>query len=215
MAEAIDFERAFPRRRVVSRALRSRARERDRSREQRWKTEMIAAQRGDTDAYHELLHDVMPEITRLVHRRVFDPAAAEDVIQNCLVAIHRGRHSYRPDRPFLAWLRAIVRNTTFDHLRQVRRRREVERGLDHTSTPEIGVTEDHSARLEASNLLDRMLDALPRDQREAIELVKIQGLSGDEAARRVGISAGALRLRVHRGCRTLREQFGECWHRAC
>ena len=47
------------------------------------------------------------------------------------------------------------------------------------------------------------LEALPESQREAVRLVQIEGLSVAEAALRAGVSAGALKVRAHRGYRAL------------
>jgi RNA polymerase sigma-70 factor (ECF subfamily) len=47
----------------------------------------------------------------------------------------------------------------------------------------------------------RVLEALPPPQRQALELTKLMGLSITEAALRAGISAGAMKVRVHRATR--------------
>ena len=64
------------------------------------------------------------------------------------------------------------------------------------------------ARAPLSAPLVAALDTLPRNQRQAVVLLKLEGLSVHEAARRVGVSPGALKLRAHRGYRALRERLG-------
>ena len=56
--------------------------------------------------------------------------------------------------------------------------------------------------------MERALGALPEAQREAVVLLKIEGLSVAEAAERVGVTPGALKLRAHRGYRALRLALG-------
>jgi RNA polymerase sigma-70 factor (ECF subfamily) len=87
---------------------------------------MAAAQSGDASVYEQLLREILPMIRALVRSRLGTGAAAEDVVQNVLLSVHRGRHTYRPERPFLPWLRAIARNAVIDAMRVERRRAQLE-----------------------------------------------------------------------------------------
>ena len=89
----------------------------------RWQEWMAAAQRGDGTTYEKLLRELTPHLRAFVQRRLFDTAAAEDVVQNVLVSVHRARHTYRSERPFGPWLHAIARNAVIDHIRSRSRRR--------------------------------------------------------------------------------------------
>lgn len=178
----------------------------------RWRRGMAAAQAGDSAAYHRLLEELLPEVRRLVRARLADAAMADDVVQEALLSIHRARHTYRPERPFAPWLRAVVRNASIDALRQQRRRgsREViSDGLDATAaqTDAVGDALARIERAEISPELSAALAALPAKQRQALELVHFEGLSVAEAALRAGITPGALKVRVHRGTRALRARL--------
>ncbi|MEM9174134.1 MAG: sigma-70 family RNA polymerase sigma factor [Myxococcota bacterium] len=163
---------------------------------------MQAAQAGDGEAYRQLLETIQPMIRRIVRAKVRDEAAAEDVVQNALLAIHRGRRTYRAERPFGPWMRAITRNTIIDHFRERKRKgdREVELVVEEFA-------DDHEESAESETRLAPELTAalasLPETQREAVTLVQIEGLSVAEAALRAGVSAGALKVRAHRGYRAL------------
>ena len=163
---------------------------------------MQASQAGDADAYRQLLEAIQPMIRRIVRAKIRDEAAAEDVVQNALLSIHRGRRTYRAERPFGPWMRAITRNTIIDHFRERKRKgdREVELVVeefadDHEESAESDV--DLAPELRAA------IEALPENQREAVTLVQIEGLSVAEAALRAGVSTGALKVRAHRGYRAL------------
>jgi RNA polymerase sigma-70 factor (ECF subfamily) len=165
---------------------------------------MQAAQAGDRDAYQELLTAIQPRVRAIVRSRIREPAAADDVVQNALLSIHRGRASYRAERPFVPWMRAIVRNSITDHFRERKRRGDREASLDVEGWPdEQGATPAEGEAL-APELRDA-LEALPEAQREAVMLIQVEGLSVAEAALRVGVSPGALKVRAHRGYRGLRE----------
>lgn len=167
---------------------------------------MAAAQGGDAVAYRKLLEDLLPAVRRQVRARLFDATLAEDVVQNALLNLHRARRSYRPERSFGPWLRAIVRNAVIDALRETGRRRERERIVDSfDALPQAQVAPDvDSGERPLSPRLRSALDKLPASQRQAVELVHFEGLSVAAAAARAGVTAGALKVRAHRGTRALR-----------
>lgn len=170
-----------------------------------WAEWMAAAQKGDGEAYERLLHSVLPDLRAFVRSRLGDPSSVEDVVQNVLLSIHRARHTYRPERRFAPWLWAIARNAVIDaqRARSVRLRREVPLDLtDEPAQPERG----HQDRPLPARLT-RALAELPATQREAVELIHLQGLSVAEAAARAGTTPGALKVRAHRGYRRLRARL--------
>jgi RNA polymerase sigma-70 factor (ECF subfamily) len=177
-------------------------------RERAWRAWMIAAQAGDAHVYERLLLELLPHARRQVARSVADRAAQEDVVQNALVSLHRARHTYRPERPFGAWFHAIVRNAVIDWARARGRRLRREVPLDGDGAPEPSVDPASGAET-LSPQLERALAALPAAQREAVELIHLEGLSVAEAAARAGVSRAALKVRAHRGYRALRVLLGE------
>jgi RNA polymerase sigma-70 factor (ECF subfamily) len=173
-------------------------------REDRWRTWMGAAQRGDAPLYEKLLMELTPYLRGFVGRRLFDPTASEDVVQTVLLSLHRARHTYRPERPFHPWLHAIARNAVIDFARQRTRRtkREISMEADSVAEPAVDPVEPFEADLPKA--LTAALEALPDKQREAVELIHIAGLSVVEAAQRAGVTQSALKVRAHRGYRSMR-----------
>jgi RNA polymerase sigma-70 factor (ECF subfamily) len=166
---------------------------------------MAAAQAGDGEAYQRLLVELVPLLRGLVRSRIADPSAVDDVLQEVLLSIHTARHTYRAERPLLPWVRAIARNATVDWVRrQVRTRAlfsDVE-PADLRAEPPAPVWEPLPPRLS------RAIESLPPAQRQAVLLVKVEGLSVSEAATRAGVTQSALKVRAHRGYRALRELLG-------
>jgi RNA polymerase sigma-70 factor (ECF subfamily) len=180
----------------------------DPERADRWRVWMAAAQQGDRASYEKLLVDLLPTLRNLVRARLWNSDSAEDVVQNVLISIHRARHTYRSERPFVPWLRAVVRNAVLDHLRERSRR-----GSRETLVPDVEATAPEQElpmfRDSLSPRLSQALAKLPPNQRQAVVLLQLEGLSVVEAAARAGVSPGALKVRAHRGYRALRADLGE------
>jgi RNA polymerase sigma-70 factor (ECF subfamily) len=172
--------------------------------DRRWRLWMIAAQAGDSATYEKLLLELLPYIRRQLVGRVRDSAEREDTVQNVLISVHRARHTYRPEHPFVPWLRAVVRNASIDWMRARGRRSRHEWGGDVDEMPERSYEAPLPGEDALSPELEGALASLPASQREAVELLHVEGLSVAEAAERVGVSPGALKVRAHRGYRALR-----------
>lgn len=175
--------------------------------EEQWAAWMAAAQDGDGEAYDRLLRAILPGIRGLVARRLGDPSAVDDVVQNVLLSIHQARHTFRPERPFGPWMRAITRNAVIDaqRARTSRGRREVPMEDREWEAEAVDPLESFE---QLSPGLSRALSELPPAQREAVELLHVRQLTVAEAAEQVGVTPGALRVRAHRGYKALRARLG-------
>jgi len=176
--------------------------------ERTWRARMIAAQAGDGAAYEKLLLELLPYARHRVARQVREASAQEDVVQNVLISIHRARHTYRPERPFTAWLHAILRNATIDWMRAHGRRAGRETTLEEGAALSVAAEPVTPGDDALSPEMERALAALPAAQREAVELIHVDGLSVAEAAALAGVSPGALKVRAHRGYKALRALLG-------
>lgn len=168
-----------------------------------WSSLMRAAQGGDAAAYVRLLREVTPFLRAMLRRRV-TPGQVEDVVQDVLLTVHRVRHTYDPARPFLPWLVAIACRRAIDAGRRQGRVAAHEMAgplIDEVAAEPVPDLIDAERRAQ---LLREAVRALPRRQRAAVELVKLDELSIAEAAARTGQSAGAVKVNVHRGMVALR-----------
>lgn len=169
--------------------------------ERDWYEWMLLAQAGDAHAYNRLLASVSTAITGYILRRFGNVEFADDCVQESLIALHEARHTFLPGRPIRPWVFAIVRNQAIDMLRrQQRRQRLFAVDLDDPTSPipDAGPDAGMDDRCEAAG---RVIEALPPQQKQALVLTKLMGLSITEAALRAGISAGAMKVRVHRATR--------------
>jgi RNA polymerase sigma-70 factor (ECF subfamily) len=159
---------------------------------------MAEVQRGDRAAYRALLDDIGPAVRQFVRRRVDDAEDAKDVYQDILMALHGARRTYEPGRPFEPWLFAIARRVVTRRRgeRATRETREVHSDV----LPDVPVEADGHARLA----LEEAIGRLSPDQRQALVLLKLDGLSIARAAPLAGTTIGALKVRAHRAYRVLR-----------
>ncbi len=171
--------------------------------ERRWSAWMALAQAGDAAAYQQLLEELQVVLGSYLRRLLGDPGLVEDGVQETLLAVHRARHTYDPRRPFRPWLVAIARHKAIDQLRRGRNPGRAEASLPVDLTAEAPSENRPEAALEVA----RLLDGLPVAFREAIVLTKLQGRTVDEAAQAAGVSATAMRTRVHRGMHQLRRRL--------
>lgn len=157
---------------------------------------MAASQKGDAAAYRVLLAEIRLWLERYFRRRVA-PAQLDDLVQEVMLAVHAKRASWDPARAFLPWLAAIARYRWVDHLRKVYRKAEDELG-DHEA-----ITDSDEEAVMARMSLERLFVHLSAGQCEAIELVKIEGLSIAEASARTGQSESLVKVNIHRGLKKL------------
>lgn len=155
------------------------------------------AQRGDRQAYAAMLKACRGWLLRYYRRRV-PPEQIEDLVQDTLLSVHRKLASYDPARPVLPWLAAIARYRFVDHLRLVYRS-----AAEDVLDDDLCDTGDDGAAVIARLSLDRLFEALPAAQQQAIELVKIDGLSISEASVTTGQSESLVKVNIHRGLRRL------------
>jgi RNA polymerase sigma-70 factor (ECF subfamily) len=163
---------------------------------------VVAAQRGDEEAFRALYRAVQPGLLRYLRSLVGDDA--EDVASEAWLQIARDLAGFRGDDGFRAWAATVARNRALDHLRQ-RRRRPVG-AVPVEELAELAGRDDPAAAVAdaaATEAAVALIAALPRDQAEAVLLRVVLGLDAETAARVLGKRAGAVRTAAYRGLRRL------------
>ncbi|MBR0651814.1 sigma-70 family RNA polymerase sigma factor [Roseomonas terrae] len=168
---------------------------------------MAAAQAGDARAYDRLLRDCLPLLRAVARRRLRDPQDAEDAVQDALLTIHRTLAAYDPSRPLRPWIVAIAERRSIDRLRRRSRGAGRETPIDdHAETLAAPAGETGETRIAGGQLREAVA-ALPASQRTALRLAKLEDLPLAEAARRSGLSVGALKIATHRALKALRRRL--------
>ena len=168
---------------------------------------------GRTDAFEALVKRHEAYVFGLVGRHV--PASeVEDMAQETFIRAYKSLPGYQGrGKGFKSWLASIAVRACRDHWRRVYRLRETPvSGLspDHDKWLEWALSDSSVRQLEengacdqARELLEAGLDRLSPDDRMVLELVYLEGLSGKEAAKRLGWSAAKVKVRCFRARRKL------------
>lgn len=156
---------------------------------------MRAAQGGDKSAYNTLLTDLNGWLRAYFHQ-LARPADVDDLVQETLIALHTKRHTYDPAYPFMPWLRTIARHKWVDRVRTLVRRAEVD-------IPDSLTLNDAVDAVTAKQDVGKLLDTLPDRQANVIRLVRLDGLSMEEAAQKSGQSVASVKVNIHRGLKKL------------
>lgn len=145
---------------------------------------------GDVEAFGELVRLHERRVASVLYRLLDDRRDVEEATQDVFVQAWRNLHRYRGDAQVFTWLYRIAVNEAL--MRRRRKRRDVDEldeRLAASPDPEPGLRE----------LLVRELGALPFDQRAAVVLRDVEGLTNEEVADALEISVAAAKSRIHRG----------------
>jgi RNA polymerase sigma factor (sigma-70 family) len=178
------------------------------AREERWCVLMRAAQDGDGAAYARLLSELLPMLRRVVQQKWRKPQDVEDIVQDVLLSLHAVRQTYDPRRPFMPWLMTITSRRIADAARKVSARSANETTVD--IMPETFAGDDAKNPHDSSDDQDairRAMSLLSPGQRQAIELLKLEGLSLQEASVATGKSIASLKVTVHRAVKAMRQNL--------
>ncbi len=173
-----------------------------------WSDLMRAANAGDAEAYGRLLHAIAAALRAPIRRNLLragrSAADVEDVVQEVLLAVHLKRHTWDSERPVGPWVHAIARYKVVDALR--RRTGQFDLSIDEFS--ETLAAEEPEPSVPASEV-ERHLATLPAGQRTVVQAIAVEGRSIGEAAERLSMTAGAVRVALHRGLAALAKQLGQ------
>lgn len=151
----------------------------------------------------ETIREMEPALLRYARHRVGREDVARDLVQETWVAAFGGISSFAGRSSLKTWLVSILRRKIVD----MHRRSRPQVSFEEHHTPPSDLRRERLDDEAALELVHAELDALPRREREAVELVDVHGVDRDEAADRMGVSRGALRVMLHRGRARLRAKL--------
>jgi RNA polymerase sigma-70 factor (ECF subfamily) len=172
-----------------------------------------AGQRGDVEAFNQLVRLYEGRVYTLCLRMLGDPDAAADVAQDTFISAYKNLNRFRGGI-FRAWLLRIATNACYDALRARKRRPAVslnatfsddEDGSGFDLPDRAESPDDAAQRRELNAAIAAAIAQLPEDQRIVIILSDVQGLAYEEIAQVTNTNLGTVKSRLSRGRARLRD----------
>jgi RNA polymerase sigma-70 factor (ECF subfamily) len=164
-----------------------------------------ACRRGEPGAFEELVERTNRQVYTLAYRLVGDRHEAEDVAQEAYLRAYRSLRGFRGDARFETWLYRIVSNAAMSQLR--RRGRFGDLLGDNQDVVSLQPAARQIEETVEEDEIKTALQALPLGQRTAVVLKDVYGFSCQEIADEIGVSEGAVKVRLHRARRRLKEMI--------
>lgn len=163
-------------------------------------------QTGDEDALMALHRQYANLVYSVAYRVLNDQMAAEEVTQDTFMRLWNKSYTFDPTKGrFITWLLTVTRRLAIDVLRQ-RQRREPRAGLlfmdEDPGLWENILSVDGSGDLRRN--LQSVLNEIPSEQRDLIELVYFYGMSHNDIAESLKLPLGTVKTRIRLGMQKLR-----------
>jgi RNA polymerase sigma factor (sigma-70 family) len=172
---------------------------------------------GDEPAARELMNALHPRVAAIVRHHLPPRETVEDLVQEVFVKVFQNLAGFRRELPLENWVSRIATNTCIDRLRAHRRRPELRwadlpaeqaEALNATLRAKDDADPDFAPR-EARVLLERLLSTLAPSERLVFNLHYLEHRTLAEIQALTGQSGVALRVRLYRGRRKLRQALRE------
>jgi len=169
---------------------------------------------GDRDALAELYDHLSRALYSTARHILNDPAEAQDVVHDVFLALWENASVFDSSRgSAFSWAVTLTRNRSIDRLRT---RQNRERLLGNSVPDDLGYgsnagflgADDWAELGDRADSVRSAIDALPDDQRRALELAFFSGLTQSEIAGRLGEPLGTIKARIRRGLGKLRDMLG-------
>ncbi|MEJ5237035.1 MAG: sigma-70 family RNA polymerase sigma factor [Limisphaera sp.] len=164
----------------------------------------VAARRGDTAAFDELVRRHHQRIWQYLHACCRDPHTADDLTQETFVTAYRQLHHYDPGRPWLPWLYTLARHKWVDH---VRSQRPPATPLEHAGETPHAASEALAQRELLEDLWHWAGQQLPPLQFQVLWLRYVEDLSVAEIARFLRLTPVYVKVLLFRIRRVLAEEW--------
>ncbi len=172
---------------------------------------MLAWSAGDASAFELLYARHRGPLYRFLLRQVRDNALADEFFQDVWQRVIAARHGWKPDAAFSTWLYRIAHNRLNDHWRALKHRPPAPEDGDERAArvPDPATPERELSEFEQRRRLQRAIEELPEDQREAVLLRLEQELSLEEIGAITGVGRETVKSRLRYALDKLRARLTE------
>lgn len=156
-----------------------------------------------------------PQLLRFAMLRLRDPAQAEDVVQDALVAAIEGIDRFTAGSSLRTWLTGILKHKIVDCLRSAGREHWLERDNDADAAAPWGDPEEALSRRNFFQVLERFMEELPGKAARVFVLRDVLGMNTAEVCGELGISPDYCSVLLYRARMRLRQRLEPDWSAAC
>lgn len=162
---------------------------------------------GDEYAFCGLFDHYRKYVFSFGRKLTHSEEAAEEIVQDVFLKIWTGRERLKDIDNFAAYLTILVRNHSFNLLRQMGQRQRADQKIQSAMSEQDNTTEHNLDYREAVRVLDEVLELLPEQQKMVYTLCHQDGLKYEEAALKMNISAATVHYHMKLALAAIREHF--------
>lgn len=169
---------------------------------------ILRLQRGDLEALGQLYDHHRLPVFRTALAITRDQDAAEDILQEVFLRLHRYVHRVDTSLPLSPWLYRITVNLSYTYVtRRNKWRVSIEDFVDQLIGPAKYCPEPEAERRDELRSMQKAIDVLPFSQRVVIVLYYLNDLSLQEISEILGVPVGTVKSRLHYGRESLRREL--------
>ena len=178
--------------------------------------EVLKVQEGDNSAFDVLMFRYQEIIARQMRRFSTRTQVIEELTQNVFVNAFQSINNYRPQAPFLHWLRTIASRVGYNYWREEAKRPKTVTLEDWDQRAPAGDSKTDN-RPDAGELLEKVLGRLPPKERQVLCMLYLDKMSTREISEIMGWTVPMVKMRAYRSRKKLKEllndkELGEMLH---
>lgn len=151
----------------------------------------------------DIVLGMQKRIYNFIHSKVKDKEVSEDILQEVLLKVISKINTLNDKEKIISWVFQITRNEINSYFRNKKF------GVSAENTEELAL-EDENLTQEFSECIVPLINNLPEKYKEALLLIEIKGLSQKELTNKLGISYSAVKSRVQRARKLLKDSINNC-----
>lgn len=170
-----------------------------------------ALKRGEEDAFRCLFEQEHERLRRFVVKMIGDRDEARNIVQETFAEAYRQIEDFRGEAKVSTWLFSIARHLSYGYLRTSKRQSYLEHEtieyLNATSGSDGLDTHETVSQNERREIVHAAIDQLPEHYQRVVRLRDLEEHSTREAAKKLGLTPGNVRVRLHRARKQLRDHL--------
>jgi len=169
---------------------------------------ILRCQQKDQEAFKEIFNRYHKKVYRIAYGVVRKREDALDIVQEVFIKLFRSIKNFKGEALFYTYLYRMTLNTAIDHIRKLKKSSTLSLNEEGAFEPSDGVEKRPDHVLLDKELEEKVkvaMGKLPTDQRAALILREVEGLSYQEMADVMGCSIGTVMSRLHYGRKRMQE----------